>query len=81
VNHYTALCDTARSEYGSAVRLLLEHKVDIGAKGRSNETPLSLAAKNNQTAIVRLLLGQELVEQREMRKLYLESRNWDMKQS
>ena len=54
---YTALMQAAYSDYidAEAVRVLLAHGADIHVQASDGETPLSLAKKRGQTAIVRLL--------------------------
>ena len=54
---YTALMQAAYSDYvdTEAVRTLLAHGADVNVQGKDGETPLSLAKKRGETAIVRLL--------------------------
>jgi ankyrin repeat protein len=40
----------------AVVQLLLEHKVEIGARDNDGETPLHMAAKNGNEAVAQLLL-------------------------
>ncbi len=54
---YTALMQAAYSDYvdTEAVRTLLAHGADVNVQGKDGETPLSLAKKRGETAVVRLL--------------------------
>ena len=53
----TPLHKPAAAGYTEIVRTLLYHGAQIGIKDRNGETPLTLAEKNNQQAVIKILLS------------------------
>ena len=59
----TALHKTAAAGYTEIVRTLLYHGANMSIKNRDGDTPLTLAAKNNQHAVIKIIMSSSKNQQ------------------